>query len=111
MTEQITTLKLYPHLQVSYNQFRQGEINEKECLNFFSTIFELSKVELKAEEVLQYFKDKESKIIVLDAIKKDKPKKWVSNFDAKNTNEDRKKSLFNQYQRILIKEGKRGISL
>lgn len=106
MKEQIKTLITFPQMQVTYNQFREGILNEKDCLDFFSTFLALAKVELRAEEVLQTFKDEENKIVVLDVIKKEKPKKWVSNFDAKNTDEDRRKSLFNQYQRILIKEGK-----
>ncbi|NVK73884.1 MAG: hypothetical protein HWE24_10410, partial [Oceanospirillaceae bacterium] len=106
MTEHLKTLKTFPQIQVTYSQFREGTLNEKDCLDFLSTLLKLAKVELRAEEVLQSFKDEENKIVVLDVIKKEKPKKWVSNFDAKNTDEARRKSLFNQYQRVLIQEGK-----
>lgn len=106
MIEHIKSLKTFPQMQVTYNQLREGILSVDDCLEFFSTLLLLAKVELRAEEVLQCFKDEENKIVVLDVIKKEKPKKWVSNFDAKNTDEDRRKSLFNQYQRILIKEGK-----
>jgi len=106
MIEHIKSLKTFPQMQVTYNQLREGVLNESDCLDFFSTLLQLAMVELKAEEVLQCFKDEENKIVVLDVIKKKKPKKWVSNFDAKNTERDRKISLFNQYQRILIKEKK-----
>ena len=111
MIEHIKSLKTFPQMQVTYNQLREGVLNESDCLDFFSTLLQLAMVELKAEEVLQCFKDEENKIVVLDVIKKKKPKKWVSNFDAKNTERDRKISLFNQYQRILIKEKKRRIGV
>lgn len=106
MIEHIKSFKTYPQMQVTYTQLREGILSEDDCLKFFSTLLLLAKVDLRAEEVLQCFKDEENKIVVLDVIKKEKPKKWVSNFDAKNTVEDRRRSLFNQYQRILIKEGK-----
>ena len=106
MIEEINKLKTFPQMQVTYNQLREGLQNEKDCLDFFSFCLKVAKVDLDAEEVLQHFKDKESKIVVLNVIKKGKPKKWVSNFDAKISDEDRNNSLFNQYQRILIKEGK-----
>ena len=106
MTEYLKTLKTFPQMKITYNQLREGDIDEKTCLNFFSTLLELANVELKAEEVLQHFQGEEDKVVVLDVIKKKKPKKWISNFDARYTDEERKKSLFNQYQRILINEGK-----
>lgn len=106
MIDQIKSLITFPQMQVTYNQLREGILSENNCLEFFSTFLSLAKVELRAEEVLQRFKDQENKIVVLDVIKKESPKKWVSNFDAKKTDQDRKRSLFNQYQRILISEGK-----
>jgi hypothetical protein len=106
MTEDLKSLITFPQIQVTYNQLREGVINENTCLDFLSTFLSMAKVELKAEEVLKHFQDEENKIVVLDVIKKKKLKKWVSNFDAKNTDDYRKRSLFNQYQRILINEGK-----
>ena len=110
MTEYLKSLKTFPQMQVTYNQYREGVLDKKNCLEFLSTLLLLTKAELKAEDVLQHFQDEEEKIIVLDVIKKKKPKKWISNFDAKSTDGLRERSLFNQYQRILIKEGKKELA-
>ncbi len=106
MKEELSLLKIYPHIKVTYNQYREGLIDEKECIGFIENLLKIKGSEIDAEKVFNHFRNEENKVVVLDIIKKEKPKKWVSNFDARKTDQDRRKSLFDQYQRILISEGK-----
>jgi hypothetical protein len=106
MKEELNKLKIYPQIKVTYNQYREGLFDEVEAIEFIQNLLKIKGSELDAQKIFNYFRDEENKVVVLDIIKKEKPKKWVSNFDARRTNQDRDKSLFDQYQRILISEGK-----
>jgi hypothetical protein len=105
MKEELNTLKIYPQVKVTYNQYREGLCNEVECIEFIQSLLRMKGSEIDGQIVFNYFRDEENKVIVLDVIKKEQPKKWISNFDSKRNSQDRKKSLFDQYQRILIAEG------
>ena len=114
MFEKIENSLVKSQIRDAFLQYLEGRINEEYCIANIRVIIDLAKDYKKIEsdnldvnKIFSELLEKEKAIEVVDIIsKKDRPPKWIENFDAKSTEEDYNKSLFKQYQRVLGKEGK-----
>ena len=112
MLNEITDPLIRSQIRDAFIQYHQGRIQKDYCLanikmllDFAVTNEMISVGHLDAQRVFDDLKEKED-ITIIDVITKNKPQKWVENFDARFTDMSTTNSLFQQYQRVLSKEGK-----
>lgn len=114
MLEEIDNSLVKSQIRDAFFQYLEGRITEEYCKANISVVINLAKEykkleldNLDANKIFSELLEKEKAIQVVEIIsKKGAPPKWIENYDARSTEQDDKKSLFKQYQRVLGKEGK-----
>lgn len=114
MFEKIDNSLVKSQIMNAFLQYLDGRITEEYCKANIKVVIDLArdfkKLEsdnLDANKIFSELLEKEKAIEVVEIIsKKDRPPKWLENFDARSTEEFNNKSLFKQYQRVLGTEGK-----
>jgi hypothetical protein len=114
MFEEIDNSLVKSQIRDAFLQYIEGRISEEFCKANIQVVLDLAKKfnipgsdKLDENEIFSELLEKEKAISVVDIIsKKDRPPKWIENFDARSSEKDHVRSLFKQYQRVLVREGK-----
>ena len=114
MFEEIGNPLIQSQIRDAFLQFLDGRITEEYCksniqylIDFGNRQNEINSDNIDATKIFSELLEKEKAIGVVEIIsKKDRPPKWIENFDARSSEKDHVRSLFKQYQRVLSKEGK-----
>lgn len=114
MFEEISNSLVKSQIRDAFLQYLDGRITEEYCKANIKVVLDLAKQfnkvsldNLDENQIFSELLEKEKAVEIVEIIsKKDRPPKWIENFDARSSEDDHAKSLFNQYQKVLGKEGK-----
>lgn len=114
MFEEIEDYLIQTQIRDAFLQFLDGRITEEYCKSNIQFLIDFGKKQKKiksenldADKIFSELIEREKAIEVVEIIsKKDRPPKWIENFDASSSEKDQSRSLFNQYQKVLGEERK-----